>query len=160
MVRTNKLNHPAKDNAVSDCTINNYNLYILRSRCSTLVKNLLQISLFLCKTNPISEKPKLTHTLFYKGLMKIFAPFGHKKTNPKRTQTKPNSERLKMNAIGGQKKQTQSNPISVRPKSIYPICFHLMLCLSISSISALFISQLLSGCFCRLIFTFINADDL
>jgi len=64
---------------------------------STLVENLLQISLFLCKTNPNSKMPKLTHTLFYKGLMRIFAPFGHQKTNPKRTQTKPNSERPKMN---------------------------------------------------------------
>ena len=60
--------------------------------------NLRKIMTKLCKTNPISKKPKLTHILFYKGLMRIFAPFGHQKTNPKRTQTKPNSERLKMNA--------------------------------------------------------------
>jgi len=52
----------------------------------------------LCKTNPNSEKSELTHTLLYKGLMKIFSPFGHQKTNPKRTQTKPNSEMAKMNA--------------------------------------------------------------
>jgi len=129
MVRTNKLNHPAKDNAVSDCNINSYNLYILRSHRSTLVKNLLQISLFLCKTNPNSKMPKLTHTLFYKGLMKIFAPFGHQKTNPKRTQTKPNSERAKMNAssvltkdyenkmaVGTKKNEAKTKPISKTPK--------------------------------------------
>ena len=73
--------------------------------------------------------PKLTHTLFYKGVMKIFAPFGHQKTNPKRTQTKPNSERSKMITtsfskrdyenkllFGHQKNEAKTNPNSKNAK--------------------------------------------
>jgi len=91
--------------------------------------NLRKITTKLCKTNPNSKMPKLTHTLFYKGLMKIFAPFGHQKTNPKRTQTKPNSERAKMNAssvltkdyenkmaVGTKKNEAKTKPISKKAK--------------------------------------------
>ena len=72
---------------------------------------------------------KLTHTLFYKGLTKKFAPFGHPKTNPKRTQTKPNSKRSKMNAnsvltryyenkwsLGPKKTKPKRSQFSLRPK--------------------------------------------
>ena len=104
---------------------------MLSHRGSTFVKNLLQISLFLCKTNPNSKMPKLTHTLFYKGLMKILTPFGYQKTNPKQTQTKPISERAKMSIncfsqrsygkispFRAKKNKAKTNPISESPKSM------------------------------------------
>jgi len=91
----------------------------------------------LCKTNPNSKMPKLTHTLFYKGLMKIFAPFGYQKTNPKRTQTKPNSERAKMNASSvltryyenklvfrPQKNEAKTNPICREAKNEHKLIYH------------------------------------
>ena len=91
----------------------------------------------LCKTNPNSKMPKLTHTLFYKGLMKIFAPFGHQKTNPKRTQTKPNSERAKMTinsvktkdyenklVFRHKKNEPKTNPISIMGKNEHNLSLH------------------------------------
>ena len=73
--------------------------------------------------------PKLTHTLFYKGLMKILTPFGYQKTNPKQTQTKPICKRAKMNTTSvltngyknkshwrHQKNKAKSNPILKKSK--------------------------------------------
>jgi hypothetical protein len=60
--------------------------------------NLRKITLKLCKTNPISKKPKSTQTLFRKELMKNYRLIRGEKTNPKQSQTNPNSERAKTNA--------------------------------------------------------------
>jgi hypothetical protein len=60
---------------------------------------------------------KLTHALFYKGLMKIFAPFGHRKTNPKRTQTKPNSKMTKINASSVLAKDYEKKMVFCRQKN-------------------------------------------
>jgi len=96
---------------------------------STPVENVRQIAPFLCKTNPISKMLKLTHTLFYKELTKIFAHSATQKTNPKRTQTKPISKNAKMNAYSfmqrtydeilhffSRKNEAKTNPISKTPK--------------------------------------------
>ena len=91
--------------------------------------NLRKITTKLCKTNPNSKMPKLTHALFYKGLMKIFAPSATQKTNPKQTQTKPICKRAKMNTTSvltngyknkshwrHQKNKAKSNPILKKSK--------------------------------------------
>jgi len=92
---------------------------------------------FLCKTNPISEKPKLTHTLFYKGLMKIFAYSATQKTNPKQSQTKPISKNAKMNITSvktrnyenkslwkAKKNKAKSNPIFAKGKNEHKFSLH------------------------------------
>ncbi len=57
---------------------------------STSVENPLQITYFLCKTNPISERSKWTYTYMLQRITKIYL-IGHLvKTNPIQTQFKPN----------------------------------------------------------------------
>jgi hypothetical protein len=73
---------------------------------------------------------RLTHALLSKGLMKIFATLGYRKTNPKRTQTKPISKIAKMHStiaiqrtydeirpIYRQKNEAKTNPISTKSKN-------------------------------------------
>ena len=77
--------------------------------------NLRKIMTKLCKTNPNSKMPKLTHTLFYKELMKNYRLIRVEKTNPKRTQTKPNSERVKMITTSFSKRDYE-NKLLFRPQ--------------------------------------------
>ncbi len=53
---------------------------------STTVENPLQISYFLCKTNPISKMPKMNVNLYVIEDYENEPPSGPKKTNPKQTQ--------------------------------------------------------------------------
>ena len=100
-------------------------------------RNLRKITTKLCKTKPISEKPKLTQSLSQKQLMKKIAPSATQKTNPKQTQTKPNSERLKMDASSvltryyenklvfrPQKKQSQNKPNFKKCKNGHNLSSH------------------------------------
>jgi len=68
-------------------------LYLCRE-ASTLVVKTLQIDYFLCKTNPISTEAKTNLTLYIKKVYENLIPprtmKNEPKTNPKRTQFKPN----------------------------------------------------------------------
>jgi hypothetical protein len=79
--------------------------------------------------------PELTHALLSKELTKNLPSFGRRKTNPKRTQTKPNSKMTKINAkpliqrdyeqkmvISPQKNEAKTNPISKNAKNEHKPC--------------------------------------
>jgi len=71
-------------------------LYLCRES-STTVEVPLQIDYFLCKTNPILKRTKSMQLSLPQRIMKINHPAGLQKTNPKQTQTNPISQKPKMN---------------------------------------------------------------
>jgi len=91
----------------------------------------------LCKTKPISEKPKLTQMLFRKQLTKISTTFCHQKTKPIQSQTKPISKMTKINAtcfiqrnyekilaFFRQKNKANSKPISKTSKNNHKLFYN------------------------------------
>jgi len=58
-------------------------------RCSTFVESPLQIRPLLCKTNPISQTPRINATLFYTKGYDNQTPFGLHQNEPKQTQNEP-----------------------------------------------------------------------
>ena len=109
-------------------------LYTCREN-STNVERTLQITPFLCKTNPISTEAKTNLTLYIKKVYENFIPprtmKNEPKTNPKRTQFKPNSLNDKSNATfcvakvyenkppqTSRKNEPKTNPIPPLPNSL------------------------------------------
>ncbi len=62
---------------------------------STLVESPLQISYFLCKTNPILSAVGGLQTQYAQRIMKINGSGTSEKTNPIQTQTNPIAEKPK-----------------------------------------------------------------
>jgi len=62
---------------------------------STFVEMPLQISYFLCKTNPILSAVGGLQTQYVQGIIKILSRWPDIKTNPIQTQSNPISEKPK-----------------------------------------------------------------
>ena len=63
---------------------------------STSVENPLQITYFLCKTNPISKRPKLMQTQYVQGIMKISRSIRAQKQTQNKPNSNPITERVKL----------------------------------------------------------------